>query len=42
MLIARGQLTNRMILLINGTNYIEGDYAALNQSTDENIKALFK
>ncbi|MFT7251757.1 MAG: phospholipid/cholesterol/gamma-HCH transport system ATP-binding protein [Flavobacterium sp.] len=35
-------VANRMILLINGTNYIEGDYAALNQSTDENIKAFFK
>jgi phospholipid/cholesterol/gamma-HCH transport system ATP-binding protein len=35
-------VANRMILLINGTNYMEGEYAALNQSTDENVKAFFK
>lgn len=35
-------VANRMILLINGTNYIEGDYTTLNQSTDENVSAFFK
>ena len=35
-------VANRMILLINGVNYIEGEYAVLNQSTDENVKAFFK
>jgi phospholipid/cholesterol/gamma-HCH transport system ATP-binding protein len=35
-------IANRMILLINGVNYIEGDYEKLNQSTDNNVKAFFK
>lgn len=35
-------VANRMILLINGTNYIEGNYTQLSQSNDENVKAFFK
>lgn len=35
-------VANRMILLINGTNYIEGNYMQLSQSNDENVKAFFK
>lgn len=35
-------VANRMILLINGKNYIEGNYTQLSQSNDENVKAFFK
>ncbi|WP_320814428.1 ABC transporter ATP-binding protein [Flavobacterium sp.] len=35
-------IANRMILLINGVNYIEGKYDELEKSTDENVKAFFK
>lgn len=35
-------IANRMILLINGMNYIEGNYTELSQSEDENVKAFFK
>ena len=35
-------IANRMILLINGRNYIEGSYTDLNKSLDEKVKAFFK
>jgi phospholipid/cholesterol/gamma-HCH transport system ATP-binding protein len=35
-------IANRMVLLINGVNYIEGTYNTLEKSTDENVKAFFK
>mgnify|MGYP000300413600 FL=1 len=35
-------IANRMILLINGKNYIEGSYTDLNKSSDEKVKAFFK
>jgi phospholipid/cholesterol/gamma-HCH transport system ATP-binding protein len=35
-------IANKMILLINGINYIEGKYSELEKSTDENVKAFFK
>ncbi len=35
-------IANRMILLIDGVNYIEGTFTELEQSTDEKVKAFFK
>lgn len=35
-------VANRMILLIDGINYIEGEFAELEKSTDEKVKAFFK
>ena len=35
-------IANRMILLIDGINYIEGTFEELNASTDEKVKAFFK
>jgi phospholipid/cholesterol/gamma-HCH transport system ATP-binding protein len=35
-------IANRMILLIDGINYIEGTYNELKASSDEKVKAFFK
>ena len=35
-------IADRMILLIDGTNYIEGTFKALSESTDPKVKAFFK
>lgn len=35
-------IANRMILLIDGVNYIEGTFTELEKSTDEKVKAFFK
>jgi phospholipid/cholesterol/gamma-HCH transport system ATP-binding protein len=35
-------VANRMILLIDGINYMEGDFKTLEKSTDEKVKAFFK
>ncbi|VXB30850.1 ABC transporter ATP-binding protein [Flavobacterium sp. 9AF] len=35
-------IANRMILLIDGTNYIEGKFTDLEKSKDEKIRAFFK
>lgn len=35
-------IANRMILLIDGINYIEGNYDTLKNSSDEKVKAFFK
>lgn len=35
-------ISNRMILLIDGVNYVEGTYKELSTSEDPNIKAFFK
>ncbi|WP_339889407.1 ATP-binding cassette domain-containing protein [uncultured Flavobacterium sp.] len=35
-------IANRMILLIDGINYIEGNYEILEKSSDEKVKAFFK
>ena len=35
-------IANRMILLIDGINYIEGNYETLAKSSDEKVKAFFK
>jgi phospholipid/cholesterol/gamma-HCH transport system ATP-binding protein len=35
-------ISNRMILLIDGINYAEGEFKELTSSTDEKIKAFFK
>lgn len=35
-------VANRMILLIDGVNYIEGSFEELSKSNDEKIKAFFK
>jgi len=35
-------IANRMILLIDGINYIEGNYETLSKSSDEKVKAFFK
>lgn len=35
-------IANRMILLIDGINYIEGNYETLAKSLDEKVKAFFK
>jgi phospholipid/cholesterol/gamma-HCH transport system ATP-binding protein len=35
-------ISNRMILLIDGTNYVEGTFQELSTSTDEKVKAFFK
>ncbi|MFZ1751499.1 MAG: ATP-binding cassette domain-containing protein [Saprospiraceae bacterium] len=35
-------IADRMILLIDGINYVEGTYAALDSSEDPKIKAFFK
>jgi phospholipid/cholesterol/gamma-HCH transport system ATP-binding protein len=35
-------IANRMILLIDGKNYIEGTFAALEASNDPKVKAFFK
>jgi len=35
-------ISNRMILLIDGTNYLEGTFEELSTSTDEKVQAFFK
>ena len=35
-------ISNRIILLINGINYIEGTYSELIQSKDPKVQAFFK
>jgi phospholipid/cholesterol/gamma-HCH transport system ATP-binding protein len=35
-------IANRMILLIDGINYIEGTFNELNASTDPKVQAFFK
>lgn len=35
-------IANRMVILVDGINYAEGSYAALNNSDDPKIKAFFK
>jgi phospholipid/cholesterol/gamma-HCH transport system ATP-binding protein len=35
-------ISNRIILLIDGINYIEGTYLELNQSKDPKVRAFFK
>ncbi|CAM3546140.1 ATP-binding cassette domain-containing protein [Flavobacterium gelidilacus] len=35
-------IANRMILLIDGINYVEGNYDTLKNSSDEKVKAFFK
>jgi phospholipid/cholesterol/gamma-HCH transport system ATP-binding protein len=35
-------ISDRMILLIDGTNYAEGTFATLSSSNDPKIKAFFK
>ena len=35
-------ISNRIILLIDGINYIEGTYSELNQSKDPKVRAFFK
>ncbi|WP_445456168.1 ABC transporter ATP-binding protein [Flavobacterium sp. HNIBRBA15423] len=35
-------IANRMVLLIDGTNYIEGKFTDLEKSKDEKIRAFFK
>ena len=35
-------ISNRMIILIDGTNYAQGTYAELSKSTDPRVQAFFK
>jgi len=35
-------ISNRIILLVDGINYIEGTYAELVKSNDEKVIAFFK
>ena len=35
-------IANRMIILIDGTNYAQGTYAELSKSTDPRVQAFFK
>jgi phospholipid/cholesterol/gamma-HCH transport system ATP-binding protein len=35
-------IANRMILLIDGVNYIEGTFGELSSSTDPKVQAFFK
>ncbi len=35
-------ISNRMVILIDGINYVEGSYAELSKSTDPKVQAFFK
>ena len=41
-LIVLGSYVNRMILLIDGKNYIEGTFDEISKSEDPKVKAFFQ